>query len=259
MGEIINFQEEVRKRLSNKIISTLGSMCKDVQYVADSYYQLMLEDPLLAIDQLQTFIDETRKINHDRAFVESVTGGPNHSWTGPMLDILGIVYPKLEKNVRKRSLQKCLNFLDKLNYFNAQNNVEKINEPWLVSDIIINQWLYWPDYKKYRNLLKEYPKWDDFSQHIKFANDFFLSFAITIPKYSSLEIRLNFYRQFPDLLDRTKDGIAALTFNGSREMSKENGNSIEENIKETLQDYDSLLHEDIRRKINEKKWIKIER
>lgn len=251
MVEIIDFKEVSRKRLVDKLVFTLGFMYDEAEEIANSYYELMIENPLVAIEKLPNFIRQARNINS--VLGEAYAGGPNHDWTGPMLNILGIMYPLLERDARKEGLLKCLNFLEGIRYDYSQNNVELIDEPWLVADIVINRPLYWCGYKEYIILLEKNPKWVDFSQHIDSAkSDFWLTLAITRPKYSSLEIRANFYRQFSDLIDRTEDAIAAIIFNYAQQESQK-----EEYIEENLLKYDAFLHKDIRKKIEEKKWIKL--
>lgn len=228
--------------------------------VANSYLQLMLENPILAIRQLPKFIEQARDINEGgaRGFVEAVAGGPNYDWTAPMLDIIGIVYPELDKESRKEGLLGCLGFLDRLNYFNSQNNVELINEPWLVADIIINRGLYWCGYAQYCDLLERCKKWPDFQKEIKSArSEFWLSLAVVQPECSSLEVRANYYKQFSGLIDRTQDAIAAMTFNHAQDANKRDGTSIEGYIEKSLSKYDVLLHEAIRRKMKEEKWIRL--
>src|SRR3989344_970605 len=256
MGDVINFEEEARKRQVDKMILTMGGMNYDARNIAGSYYQLMLEDPLKAIKELSLYIDKARDINPSG--IEAMAGGPNFSWTAPLLDILGVAYPILDKNARRECLTQCLYFLSDLNSFNAQNNVERINEPWLVADIVISRGLYWWGYEEYPESLSKHPTWADFYQHIESAKSaFWLALAITRPKYSSLEIRTKFYKQFPSLIDRTSDAIAAIIFNSAENANKESGTPMESSIKERLSKYDPVLHGVIKAKIQEEKWIKL--
>lgn len=152
-----------------------------------------------------------------------------------------------------------MSFLDGLNYFNAQDNVELINEPWLVADIIINRPLYWCGFEEYCKVLKERTTWEDFSSYIDSAKSaFFLAYAITIPKYSSENIRKNFYNEFPYLIDRTEDAIAAILFDFAQYENKKKRNSHKKYIEKELSKFDSILHKDILKKMQEAKWIKLD-
>jgi len=259
MGKTINLQEEIQKKLFNKIVSGIGAENNAAHDAANEYCQLMCKDPSTAIKRLPEFMERVRDLNPERYFVEAVAGGPNHNWTGPMLDIVGTVYSALDRDTRKEGLLQCMNFLNHLRSDYSQNHVELINDPWLVSDIYINQPLYWCGYEEYTDLLQKNISWNDFAkntQHVK--SEFWLSLAISRPKYSSLEIRHNYYKQFPDLMDRTKDGIAAIINFGAEYYYKKENISMQESIDKELSGYDTLLHNDILKKIDEKKWIRLD-
>ena len=229
------------------------SMYRQAREVADEYYQLMLENPEEAIQKLPEFIDKARGSTKG---YDSMAGGPNHDWTSHMLDILGIVYPGLERDMRENGLKRCMNFLDGLNYVNSQDNVSLINEPWLASDIVITRPLYWCGYTQYCELAEQNKSWKDFSEKLKYVRSaFWLAMAITHPEYASLEVRKNFQEQFPRLMDRTKDALAAMAaVYGGRKAERE-GLEVDACIEERLAKHDPLLHDDIRKKIEEKKWI----
>ena len=73
-----------------------------------------------------------------------------------------------------------------------------------------------------------------------------------------MEIRTKFYKEFPNLIDRAQDAIAALTFNHAQNANKRDGTPVEEYIDESLSKYDPILHNKIRKKMGEKKWIRID-
>ncbi len=219
----------------------------------------MIEDPSDAIKRLPDFLNKARNINPERSFVEAVAGGPNHDWTAPMLDIIGMVYPSMDKELRKKGLLQCLGFLDMLNYFNSQDNVELINEPWLAADIVINRPLYWCGYGQYCNLLSHNKRWEEVSEkRISARSEFWLSIAVSRPKYSSLEVRMKYYKEYPDIMDRTMDAIAGISYTHAVHANQNENIAIEDYIKKSLSKYDPLLHESIREKMKEKKWIELE-
>jgi len=85
MGDVINFEEEARKRQVDKMILTMGGMNYDARNIAGSYYQLMLEDPLKAIKELSLYIDKARDINPKvalrRWLAAQILAGQLHCWT----------------------------------------------------------------------------------------------------------------------------------------------------------------------------------
>ncbi len=255
MGDLLDFEKAYRERMIGRLMNQFGTMYQQAEIVADDYFKLMLENPEEAIRKMPEFIDRARNINPVRAY-EAMTGGPNHDWTGPMLDILGVVYSGLGKDVREKGLRQCMNFLDGLNSFYSQNHVELINDPWLASDIVITRPLYWCGYKQYSDLAEQNKSWKDFSEKMNSARSaFWLAMAITRPEYASLEVRKNFHEQFPTLMDKTKDAIAAMvTVYGGRKAERE-GLELADCINERLVKHDPILHQDIRAKIEEKKWI----
>lgn len=255
MGDLLDFEKPFRERMIGKLMDQFGTMYQQAETVASNYFNLMLVNPEEALERLPEYIEKARDVNPVRAY-EAMAGGPNHDWTAPMLNILGIVYPTLERPVREKGLRHCMNFLDGLNYVYSQNHVELINEPWLAADIVITRPLYWCGYQQYCNLAQQNQSWKDFSEKTKSARSaFWLAMAVTKPKYASLEVRKNFHEQFPTLMDRTKDAIAAMAgVYGGRKAQRE-GREINECIETYLTGMDPLLLDSIRTKIEEQKWI----
>src|SRR3989344_2022619 len=194
------------------------------------------------VGKLPQFSDRARCINNNKSY-EAYTGGPNHDWTGLMLDVLGTVYPELERRAREKGLKQCLKFLDELNYLYSQNHLELINEPWLVSDIVLNRPIYWCGYNEYCDTAKQNQSWKNFSEATKSVkSSFWLAMAVIRPEYTSL-------------MDRTKDAVAAFAaVFGARQAQREN-RELSACIDEKLSQYDPMLNSDIRTKIEEKKWI----
>ena len=115
MGVLLDFEKPFRERMVGKLAAQLGTMYQQAGKIAAEYQQLMLEQPEEAITKLPQFIDRARCINNNKSY-EAYTGGPNHDWTGLMLDVLGTVYPELERRAREKGLKQCLKFLDELSY-----------------------------------------------------------------------------------------------------------------------------------------------
>ncbi|MEK6964414.1 MAG: hypothetical protein AABX70_08400 [Nanoarchaeota archaeon] len=259
MGQVVRLDEARQKRLVEKFMGQIGAQFEHSGAVAEEFSCLARDNPEQAVDQLGSFIARARDHGPDSAFGEAVGGGPCEYDTAPFLDIIGELYPILEKPVRVKAFKKALSFLDGLNYFNSQNNVELINEPWLVGDILVNRMLYWPGYQLYVELLAKCPTWNDLVPHIgKVCSDFFLTTAVMGPKYASLDVRHGYYEHRADILDRTLDATAARILVGSHMLHKKEGVDIEGHVRERLVKYDPLLHSRIREKMQEKPGILLE-
>lgn len=259
MAEILRFENHYQKRLVDKIVDTIGDWYGQAEEVAQSYSKLMAENPTLAIAQLPAFINKAREINPGGRWVETIAGGPNQDWTAPMLDIVGVVYPVLDKSVRREALLKCLGYLDGLNYFNSQNHVELINEPWLVGDIVINRPLYWCGFQEYCDLLQKHKTWKElYPQLLHTRSAFWLAMGVVRTEFASDEVKDNFYRVFPSLTDRTLDAIAGITHVHAEHESRKEGTPMKQNIESRLFKYGRRFHGDIIRKMTEGKWVSLE-
>src|SRR3989338_7993034 len=115
MGDLLDFEKAYHERAVSKLMNQLGTMYQQANGVANDYYQLMLENPEEAIQRLPEFIERARDINPVRAY-EAMAGGPNQDWIGPLFNIVGTIYPELDRTAREQGLRQCMNFLDGLNY-----------------------------------------------------------------------------------------------------------------------------------------------
>lgn len=254
MGDVIDAEKIFLERRVQRVINGIGDMYQQAGEVASAYYQLMLAKPEEAIQRFPEFMEKARGVNP--GIGEAMAGGPNHDWTAPIINIVGIIYSAQERNIRKNILQQCMNFLDGINYLNSQRNVALINDPWLAADIVITRPLYWCGYKEYCDLIKENKTWQEFSGKIETTrSDFWLAMAVTHPEHASLDIRTQFYKQYPTLMDRTEDAIAAMVAVYGGRKAERNGVPLETCINKRLVKHDPMLHDDIRRKIEEEKWI----
>jgi hypothetical protein len=253
MGKLLDFEKPHRERVTQGLMGDIGAMYKQASEVSYDYCRLMVENPTKAIQMLPEFLERARGGIQDRR-IEGMAGGPNHDWTTPMFNILGAVYPTLDRDAREVGLKHCLKFLDGINGTYSQFHVELINEPWLASDIVITRPSYFCGYIEYCNFAKKNQKWENFSKIVP-RSAFWLSMAITHPEYTSLEVRKNYYEQFPTLMDRTKDAIAAMVAAYGGRKAENKGLKLEDCINERLIKHDPILHKEIRVKIEEKKWI----
>lgn len=100
MNEFIN-QKPGKTVSAEDIIRIFTNMNVKAKKIAEDFSQLMVNNPSLAIQELPDFLKKVRDINKHRAY-EAVAGGPNHDWTGPILDIIGIMYPPWKKVPEQR-------------------------------------------------------------------------------------------------------------------------------------------------------------
>lgn len=253
MAQVIDFGTRVREREFSKVAEDLSRKYGRAEEILSEYLLIAVSDPNKAMNELSRFLKKVRDLNSP-----NVTGGPNPEWTGPLLDVVGMLYPMLNKNTRKESLVTCLDFLDSQNFYNSQEQVSYINEPWLVSDIIINRSIYWCGYGEYADLISKHSEWEDLLNNIReIRSEFFFALALMQPEYSSLNIRANYYKKFPELKDRTEDAIATFIADIAQLGFREDNIPIEETIGIELLRYDSALHDNIRSKIKEEKWVKL--
>ncbi len=259
MGECIDIRARWQEKSLKEALGAIDGLYARAEGIVEEYELLMEDDPLFANRRLLEYIRKARDVNPEPAY-ETMAGGPNQDWIAPLFNTLGTVYPYLEHQTRKEGLGLVLGYLDGLRYDYSQNHMELIHEPWLFSDIIINRWLYWPGFEREARLLAENRTWNGFQRHMSTAkSQFLLTFAVMKPKHSSLEVRTAFYKEFPDLVDRTMDGVAAIMNDEAFHEEEERGITYEEALLPHLNKNDPLLHEAIRAKIKEAKWITLAR
>lgn len=247
----------------------------------DFFEELARENPEEAIKQFPEYLDKVLSINN-HMFSGLGCGGPAPEATVPLLNAVGSFYARLPKPVRRSALERCMGFLDGLNYVNAQNNVEMIHEPWLVSDITLTRPLYWCGYAEYVGALKDAVIWEDIKPRImtKIPTDFasrefglkeeehpemlnvrsayWFAFTLARAEHTRQGIREKFEELFPEVMDRTKDGCAALIAHHSAVYELGlvgEKRPYREVVEEKLTHYVPEYKTDLIRKINEKKWI----
>lgn len=173
MEEILHFNgENGRFNEGRKIVDHISLMYAYIrEHGIDPLQELVKKDPERAIVEFPKFMERVLSAgNH--FFSGYMCGGPAPEASVPLLNILGSMYPLLNRDLRSLALRESLNFLDGLNYDNAQNNVELIHEPWLVGDIIINRWLYWCGYQQYIDMLADATTWEDVKRKFVRKTDF---------------------------------------------------------------------------------------
>ncbi|OGI24940.1 MAG: hypothetical protein A3J76_03810 [Candidatus Moranbacteria bacterium RBG_13_45_13] len=244
-----------------KLIGQISDQYKEAASIIRELDDIMVNNPKEGIRRLPEFFGEIRAVlGKDQAFVEAVAGGPNPHWTGSILDVLGFVYPELTTELRQEALLICFSFLDKLNYLIAQDNVELIQEPWLVRDIIVSESWYWPGFQRYVDLLKKNKGVKEFQQTLnRERNGVWMAWTIIRREWAILPIRTWYYENFPDIVDRTLDAIAARIYSRAKNRQIRGRVSVRKSVKELLQKYDPSFYQTLSRKIKKKEWIEIKR
>jgi len=253
--KVVDFQGRLNKKRIDQFMAKLDGIYGLAADIAAEFSELLAQNPLEAIEKLPEFIDRTRDINENRAYVEAVAGGPNQDWSGPLLGLVGTVYPDLTKEEWVVALRKVLDFLDRQNYINAQDHVREIQEPLLIGDIILNRPLYWPGFEPESNFLRRHNQVASFRKAVeKREEDFWLAFATIRVKYASLPVRQWFYRRFPSLVARTIEAAGAIICKNMR-YAEEKGEDPEEELQRQLAKYDPDTHPAILEAVAKQGWV----
>jgi len=217
--------------------------------IAEEFYRLASQDPNAAAARIREFLGSEAD-----PYGIGISG-----WPITIIKGLGFFYSDLERESRETGLKGSLGFLDTVtNYFEAQDVVEKIDDPWLVGDILANRSLYWPGFRRYSDALKTQRTWEEAQPTIDTAeSSFWLAYAMARTDITAPEVRQAFQTAYPELVDQTNDAIAAMTNSSAlHEHGRHPEISVEEGIDKRLKErYDPVLHNEIRTKIQEAKWI----
>jgi len=259
-GEILRFEDAVQMKLAKGFVAPIVDWYNVSAENTETFHELALRDPNLAVQQLPEFIERARNsAGPGTKAYEVYVGGANHDWTGPLIDVVGTVYSLLEVETRQQALGNIFGFLDQQNYFAAQDNVELVNEPWLVADILVNRDLYWCGYQQYVEMLEKHPNWSELFPHLgEVKSAFWMALAVSQPRFASDDVRGNFTSVFPTLVDRTQDAIAAITTAHAQNKFLTDDKPVAESVQASLFKYDHSWIPAIRRKIGEKKWIDLD-
>lgn len=271
--EIKKLIEEIKKELNDNIREEQAKEIVDQislkflhlkEQGIEPFIELSENDPERAVDEFPSVLKNVLELS-DGFFKGSMAGGPDSEATGPILNTIGAIYSKLPKTVREKALTQSLYFLDRLDYFNSQNNVELIDEPWLVGDIVINRPLYWCGYKEYVKRLERVTTIDDFKRefvrkrgyvdYIDVKSMFWLTYTFSRKEYNPDAPRMFFSELFPDIIDRTQDAIAALIVYHSKVDEKNEHTPYLTGVENHMKKYVEEWQYPIREKIEDAKWI----
>lgn len=198
-------------------------------------------------------------------------GGPPPEITGRFLNILEKDYHSHERNLREKILNKGIKTIYNKSTDCAQYDLELIDNPWFAADILVYCPPWYCGYEKYADVLEKCNDWSDFMDNViktdetgvtSFADfvssRFWLARAVADIEVTSDSIRERFEEEFAELTDLTKDAIAALIDNRARLLNAVSGEMHEDYdpaIEKRIKRYDPRWEYDLRRKIDEHKWI----
>ncbi|MFA6461326.1 MAG: hypothetical protein WCV90_03595 [Candidatus Woesearchaeota archaeon] len=256
--KLIDLVPRIRERAFERVLGELSSTYSQAGDVLLEYQQLMHRSPLEAIQQLDSYLERMRECQPEPG-AESYAG-PNPEFNVPLLNLTGTIYPVLEREERTIALQQTLNFLSGINTRYVHQHMELIQEPWLFMDILINRWSFFPGCEGYKELTRTCNTWHALRRHLPVENSFLLAFSVLHTRWddgpgTNLPARTQFYRTFPELTDRSLDAIAALSYEAARWAEREQGTNLQTSIDHSLDYYDPEMHQKIRDKIKEHKWI----
>lgn len=268
MVAVLNLQEFSRRKSLNERLSQLRSIYEGVGIIEEEYLNLIQYNPQEAIQNLPKFIGRVRKEASPGGIAyEGWAGGPNQDWIMPLINATGVFYEFLDREARKGLIIKIIDYFDGLRCDYSQNHMELVEEPLLARDILVNRQIYFPGWEPYKKLLEKCKSWEDFQKGLEkdegrlIRSPFYLTFAVIRPEVCSLAIRKEYYKKFPDLVDRTLDAKAGLTAVWSRqygEQEKYSEKQIQKEIINSVNRADPLLHKKLWKKIEAQEWILID-
>lgn len=261
-----NCEDSSSKRKIDKILNRVGIVYQHISEQGfEPFRQLSLDNPERAIQEFPDYLDRVLSAGED-LFRGMMCGGPYPEATAPLLNSIGTIYPHLSRALRTQALKRSLGFLDHLNYFNAQNNVELIDEPLLFQDILVNRSLYWPGFPGEK--LKPLSSREKFEEaflingeggwSVQCASLGWLCYAASRVDcgYDVPFVRDFFVEHLPEIVDNTKGFAAALAIDHAYGDVVQKKGTYEAGVERRLTDhYPEDWQEDLRKKVSERDWI----
>lgn len=230
------------------------------------FAEMLKDNPDRAIDMI--FAVYNKALNdaytndegkNDRAFIESIAGGPHEAVPSALYNAIGEVYPYLDRPQRDNALKQVLKILDRINYIYVQNShTPFIREPLLLSDISICRWLYWPGFDEGIELINKYPSFEELKNEIinengifrrdRVRSDFLVATTLIHGEYSKWgEDYIDAAN--PNFLDRVFKGIIAIDF------SRISQDKLESKINEFNKMWPKRLCQKLDSIIKERDWV----
>lgn len=166
-----NIMDDIRKNISQHQIA-------EMEYVQPLAQVLQDGDPRQFIKQffdiynksLDSAYTDKNGVNQ-RSFVQAIAGGPFESIPWALYNVIGEIYPYLDREVKDEALGQILRCLDRLNYTDVNGlrgtgHTTGIREPLLLADICILRWLYFPGIEEGQWLQSKYDNFFDFQKDL---------------------------------------------------------------------------------------------
>ncbi|MEM4282136.1 MAG: hypothetical protein QW559_02310 [Candidatus Woesearchaeota archaeon] len=244
--------------MSEGIVSHISSVLSYLDAKRSEKYSSLVSDELKLLKEI-IFIKE---VIENSNYLESLDNFLNAATA--FLEDISLFYPCLCENLREYALIKSVSLLDMLDSSAAKSKVAAIHEPWFAADIVINRPEYDPGFEEYAKKLETVRNWNEFEKlfvkngKLEVKSPFWLAYTISKQYLCDREIREEFERRWPLLVERTKDAVAALLhYEALKGMEKNNGKSYEQSLESKLQIYPSEWYDQLKQKVQEKKWIDI--
>jgi hypothetical protein len=173
-----------------------------------------------------------------------------------MLNFVGDNYPLASRTTRKEVLKKCISFLGEKHEV-GKEYVARIEEPLLVSDIIVNRPYYWPDFSDVEPVVRGCKTYEELSKKAsRLPSAFMYAYPLMLNNVVSANARTGFYISEEHLLRRMEYAAAAFVYmkalelHGTGRMS-----SLDAAVNEALLPFEEFLRPSIREKVHEGKWV----
>lgn len=234
--------------------------------IIDPFKEYIMDHPDKAIPHIKEIYEKglNAVYGKDRAFVESIAGGPAEHVPGALYNAIGSAYPYLERKQKDEAVGEILGILDGINYAYVQNShTNMIKEPLLLADITLARPLYWPGIEEGIYHVGKHKTFGDFDEknidenglfNRNVQSDFCVGFALLWNKYSKWgEDYVEIANE--NFLERLVKGIVAWQFGKSRNQEDPTEEKIQKRIKDLEEAIPKSLHSRIEPLRLEADWI----
>ena len=137
------------------------------------FAQFLMDHPDEAIGKISTVyhrglneVYTNKEGKNERAFIESIAGGPFEGIPWALYNAVGAVYPYLAREQKDHVLKQLLSIWDGINcgYVNGERSTGHttgIREPLLHADVYLCRRVYWPGFADYESFVKKYQSFEE--------------------------------------------------------------------------------------------------
>ncbi len=200
---------------------------------------------------LQTMLDYGKKLTN-RFYAHTAV---------PFLQTLEITYSGLTPDFKKAPLKYTTDFLSNIEVHIAQAIVKELDRPEFISDVCINCPEAHPtkayNFKRlnWSHFEEAYFEGDEEAKYI--VESPFWIMRTALKKTTPEAVRRNLSEIFPELKDKTLNGIAAIIDTESRRRALTPA-EYSRQVANRMRPYHLVNHEDIREKIDKRDWTLLE-